>query len=92
MTLTELGYNFRRWFAQHNIPRESVVLIINVSDRDAAARLDAAIKKELFQADKSGRQIEPDIQNMEVQGIEILIESPLHEPRDYVEFRRAKGK
>jgi low affinity Fe/Cu permease len=84
MTLTEVSYNFRRWFAQHNIPTKSVVLIINVSDRDAAARLDAAIKEEIFPH-------ETDTQNMEIQGIEILVESPLHEPRKYLEFR-TKGK
>jgi hypothetical protein len=88
MTLIELSHNFRRWFAQHNIPRKSVVLIINVSDRDAAARLDVAIRKEVFPV----LPVDEVLKSIEVQGIEILIESPLHEPRDYVEFRRAKGK
>jgi hypothetical protein len=77
LAAAHLGAFFRR----HNIDTESLTVILNVTDRHAAAELDYAIKSS-FKAYELNTRCDalPDIRRIELRGLKISVESPLHTP------------
>ncbi len=65
------------WFAENNIPTDSLTVILNFRDRNAAAHFDMALRRSL---DPITDQITPtlDLREFELMGIKTKIESPLH--------------
>lgn len=68
------------FFARHNIETDGLTIILNIGDREAAARLDYAIKSsfkayELYPGGPVG-----DIRQFQLRGVKFKVESPLHAP------------
>lgn len=77
--MERIMHDLHLWFSQHNISTESLTLILNISDRDVAAKVDMALKR-----DFSTRTMVPpgpvtDFSKFQMMGIRVQIESPLHE-------------
>ena len=79
MNLRKLAYAIYYWFTERNIPTENLVVILNMSDRNAAAHLDFEIKKEMADimwfTDKSNTLKTGEFK---LHGINFKVESPLH--------------
>ena len=80
MTLTQIAQSFHVWFAERNIDPASLTVILNVSDRHDAARIDVAVAREFYDITKlsiGGTPIATT--DFQLHGIRFKIESPLHE-------------
>ena len=69
-----------RWFAERNISTNSLTVILNFTDRDAAVRFDAAMQRDLEAVilHTAGKQL--DVRTFEVIGVKVRVESPVHTP------------
>ena len=69
-----------QFFARYDIPTDSLTVILNIADRDAAARFDAAVKRDADTAMVGDLARRPDIRKMTINGVKVRVESPLHTP------------
>lgn len=80
MNIHEVVYSVYRYFGERNIPMDGLTIIINLTDKNAAARLDSELKKEIAPYMPSDEQNKIDIRTLKIRGISVKIESPLHQP------------
>lgn len=76
--MKRMFYELARFCAENAVPTESLRVILNFTDREAAARFDIAFKRSL-----EPLMLRPshdfDIRKFEMNGIKGMVESPIHE-------------
>lgn len=80
MRFTEAIHHVRRWFRERDIGTDHLTIIINISNKDEAARLDYELKRDLHSLHvlQLEDQSLVDIRRMSIEGVSVHIESPLH--------------
>ena len=71
-----------RWFEQRLIPTDSLTVILNFSDRNAAVLFDMAMQRDLESVVLKTQEKWLDLRSFEVLGIRVKVESPAHEWND----------
>jgi len=77
-------HNLKHWFESNQIDTGSITIILNITDKDSAARLDFTMQDEFFKTVMQRRPpgTDMDIREMEICGLKVRVESPLHPIKD----------
>jgi hypothetical protein len=78
MRLDEAIAALQRWFAERNLPTESLTLILNFREADEAGAFDCVLRHDGEIHRMIPYKSIDDLQNFTVRGLKIRIESPLH--------------
>jgi hypothetical protein len=77
MTFIQVADMLRRYFAEHNISTDGLTVILNFTDRESGARIDAALNRE-FAEMAMVVKMDRNLTKFTVYGLEVLLESPVH--------------
>lgn len=80
-SLMEAIHGFGRWCDENHIPRSTLTLIINTGDKNIGVALDYRLKKEITMALQRPTVSPIDVRDMKIAGINVKVESPVHEPK-----------